>query len=324
MGSDDFVDVEVDPGEIRTLIADMMDVQARIASHDQVIANLGAGIVDPIAPLRESLWRGVSTTHTEPRLRQSGQVHIRNYGDEAIIHVDYGADFYVTPGTAGNIIVAAGRSVGGEDPGVIELAETSDITIGSSTDGTRYVVLTTSVDPSTGVISVATPAVENTWPVQPSDGSRKDILAALTVVSDEVIYIDQRRHGPIPVPVRRYWDAASSSLKYSASLTQDDEEDPTPSLYLAVKRITHTDSAYTALATDGVILGDTDGGAITINLPAGVKGKLYTIKNVGSSGNDITVDGNASETIDGDLTAIVTDREGIQCVFETTEHWVII
>ncbi len=88
-------------------------------------------------------------------------------------------------------------------------------------------------------------------------------------------------------------------------------------------RIDSGDSPYTALASDHAIFADTDGGAITINLPAGVDGTEYKIKNCGTSGNDVTVDGDGGETVDFDLTQTVSDGEAIQTIFESTEEWQI-
>jgi hypothetical protein len=64
---------------------------------------------------------------------------------------------------------------------------------------------------------------------------------------------------------------------------------------------------YTAVSTDHTILADATGGAFTITLPAasGLAGKIYTIKRINSGGNDVTIDANASETIDGDTTKVL-------------------
>lgn len=70
---------------------------------------------------------------------------------------------------------------------------------------------------------------------------------------------------------------------------------------LVVASITHTSSPYTA-ATSNVILCNTSGGSITVNLPAssGKSGTYYYIKNTGTG--TLTLDGNASEKIEGELT----------------------
>ena len=67
---------------------------------------------------------------------------------------------------------------------------------------------------------------------------------------------------------------------------------------------------YTATSTDVVILCDVSGGAFTITLPAAANNthRMYIIKKTDSSVNAVTVDGNASETIDGGTTAIITTQ----------------
>jgi hypothetical protein len=74
--------------------------------------------------------------------------------------------------------------------------------------------------------------------------------------------------------------------------------------------IDDTDSPYTVLTTDEVLLVDTTTAAVTVNLPAiaGLPdGMKLVIKDSGGNAatNSITVDPNASETIDGSTTPIV-------------------
>ena len=61
---------------------------------------------------------------------------------------------------------------------------------------------------------------------------------------------------------------------------------------------------YTATTSDGTIEVDATAGAKTITLFAASSnpGKILTIKKIDSSGNAVTIDGNASETIDGATT----------------------
>ncbi len=87
-------------------------------------------------------------------------------------------------------------------------------------------------------------------------------------------------------------------------------------------RITDTDSTYTVLSTDGVILADTDDGVIIINLPAGSAGKHYRIVNTGSSGNSITLVPDGSELLFGDnANETLYDDESLDMVYNTTEGW---
>jgi len=67
---------------------------------------------------------------------------------------------------------------------------------------------------------------------------------------------------------------------------------------------------YTATANDGTIEVDATSGAVTITLPAvsGAAGRIYVIKKTDASANAVTVDPNASETIDGATTASLASQ----------------
>ena len=68
------------------------------------------------------------------------------------------------------------------------------------------------------------------------------------------------------------------------------------------------DSPYTAGANDFHLRCSATGGAMTINLPAAANhtGRVYVIKKTDSSANTVTIDGNASETIDGAATLVLS------------------
>ena len=105
----------------------------------------------------------------------------------------------------------------------------------------------------------------------------------------------------------------------------DDFLTGTGSSDLNTTAITNASSPYTALGTDDVILVDTSGGNVTINLPAASSNdkKVYVIKKTDAA-NIITVDGNASETIEGATTALLhTVNETMKIVCDATE-WHII
>lgn len=74
--------------------------------------------------------------------------------------------------------------------------------------------------------------------------------------------------------------------------------------------------------THFVIFCDTDGGTITITLPAGVNGKEYRIINTGSSTNNITISPNGSELLMGvNSNFTLRDSDVIIITYETTEGW---
>ena len=83
------------------------------------------------------------------------------------------------------------------------------------------------------------------------------------------------------------------------------DTDATNTLDVSVYNIVTKTSAYTLTADDVVILAD---GTFTLTIPAaaGIEGKVYYIKNIGSG--IITIDGNANETIEGELTIELVDK----------------
>lgn len=97
-------------------------------------------------------------------------------------------------------------------------------------------------------------------------------------------------------------------------------------LYETITKIDNTDSPYTVLSTDTTIIADTSAGNITINLQAisGQDGRVLQIKHIAAS-NTTTIDGNASETIDGSTTiALSTQYESVILKGDSTagEWWI--
>lgn len=82
-----------------------------------------------------------------------------------------------------------------------------------------------------------------------------------------------------------------------------------------------TDSTYEVLSTDSVIFFNTDGNTITANLPAGTIEYFYTFKNVGSSGNNVTVTPNGSEAIEDNT---IYDGESFQLRWDSAEGWRVV
>ena len=83
-----------------------------------------------------------------------------------------------------------------------------------------------------------------------------------------------------------------------------------------------TGGPYTINDDEDVIYVDTDGGAITINLPAGTAGRTYKIINVGSSGNNVTLTPNGAEAIYGAAASqTITDGNSITITYQTIEGW---
>lgn len=91
-------------------------------------------------------------------------------------------------------------------------------------------------------------------------------------------------------------------------------------------RIVNTDrytGNQTLDSTNHVVVGDTDGGAFTITLPAGVDGTHYNISNVGRSANALTLAPNGAELLVGaNANFDIFDGETLDLHYETTEGWV--
>ena len=84
---------------------------------------------------------------------------------------------------------------------------------------------------------------------------------------------------------------------------------------------TKTDSYVITSADETVICNK--GSAMTITLPAATgSGITYSIKNIGAG--DVTVDGNSSDTIDGDTTQTLYQWDGIRIADYAANKWVVI
>lgn len=96
---------------------------------------------------------------------------------------------------------------------------------------------------------------------------------------------------------------------------------------LGITPLTSTDSPYTVRDGDKVILADTAGGAITVNLQAGQNERVLYIKNIASSGtNAVTVTPDGSDDIDRTGASwSLTVTQSIQIIYSGSEaNWFII
>ncbi len=78
--------------------------------------------------------------------------------------------------------------------------------------------------------------------------------------------------------------------------------------------------------TASIVLADASAGAVTIALPtaASSAGRILTVKKVDASGNAVTLDADASETIDGATTlALAAQYDTARIVCDGTQWWVI-
>ncbi len=117
--------------------------------------------------------------------------------------------------------------------------------------------------------------------------------------SNEVVAI---HHSDVDTPVAgddqqfAQYDHSSGTIRWVAI----------PATVYAYRTITANDTATTA---DGFIFVDATAGAVTLTLPtaASMAGRILVVKKIDTSViNTVTVDGSGAETIDNDLTAIMT------------------
>lgn len=91
----------------------------------------------------------------------------------------------------------------------------------------------------------------------------------------------------------------------------DNSNSPIQLTGLKQSAITDADSPYTAtiVAPRNIILADASSGAITVNLPpaADWDGLLITVKKLDAS-NNVTIDGDGAETIDGSTTLVLSTQ----------------
>ena len=83
---------------------------------------------------------------------------------------------------------------------------------------------------------------------------------------------------------------------------------------------------YTATNNDDVILCNATSAAITITLytAVGNEGQKLDIKKIDSSSNNVTIDGDSTETIDGDLTFSLTAKDESVTIVSDNSNWYII
>jgi hypothetical protein len=104
---------------------------------------------------------------------------------------------------------------------------------------------------------------------------------------------------------------------------------PTSTLHVTgsvAASITTKTANYTATATDYTIICNNTSGAITISLPAasGCAGRIYNIKKSSAALNNVVIDPNGSETIDGAATRTLTVQyEGV-LIQSDGSNWFVI
>lgn len=115
-----------------------------------------------------------------------------------------------------------------------------------------------------------------------------------------------------------YYRPASSGTSISLS------DGSGPKTVTSVAKV-FADSPYTVLATDYVVLVDPTGGGCTVNLPVAASntGRLLVVKHSSASGNTVTIDGDGGETIDGNLTAVLSSFQSFTLLCNGS-NWFIL
>jgi hypothetical protein len=92
------------------------------------------------------------------------------------------------------------------------------------------------------------------------------------------------------------------------------------------KTITDTDSPYAVTTNDDILFCDSSSGSVTVNLPAVATARQHIVTLIRTSAsNSVTIDPNASETINGASTysAWVSARDSIRIIHDTNEWFII-
>ena len=89
-----------------------------------------------------------------------------------------------------------------------------------------------------------------------------------------------------------------------------------------VKNTTRVTTTYTILITDDVVFANTDAGAYTVTLPAGVEGQTFKIINSGSSVNNLALAPNGAEHLLGaNSNFALADGESLILTYNATDGW---
>lgn len=85
-------------------------------------------------------------------------------------------------------------------------------------------------------------------------------------------------------------------------------------------------AATTITAADALVLVDTTSGAVTVTLPAAAvsTGKRFTVKKTNAGANNVTLDGDGSETIDGAATLAWNTQYAAYTVQSDGSVWWIV
>lgn len=86
-------------------------------------------------------------------------------------------------------------------------------------------------------------------------------------------------------------------------------------------------ASVTLASASNYVFADASSADIVVNLPAAAtakSGRLYNIKKTDSSANKVTVDGDGSETIDGDTTFEILQQDESVTIVCDGSNWYIV
>jgi hypothetical protein len=86
-------------------------------------------------------------------------------------------------------------------------------------------------------------------------------------------------------------------------------------------KITTVTNTYTILTSDETIVCNKST-AFTVTLPTATVGQRFNIKNIGAG--TVTIEGDSSDTIDGDLNQAIYQWEGVQVICIATNTWSVL
>jgi len=140
---------------------------------------------------------------------------------------------------------------------------------------------------------------------------------ANTIVVNNLAIEDSPDTGSATTDAVLVWNSTDKKVKQvdASNLGEDNN------LY----NITGVSSTVTLTASEYVVVGNTSGGAFTINLPAApATGRAYKIKDSGDAlSNNLTISGNGNN-IDGAATAVInTDYGALELVFDGSEWFTL-
>lgn len=112
-----------------------------------------------------------------------------------------------------------------------------------------------------------------------------------------------------------FWDLVNKILKITGIVQSEGR-------IKGKVRLTFADSPYSINIADELIFADTDDGPITLNLPSGTDGEPHSIKNTGSSHNDVTLSPSGAELLNGvNESEIIKDSEAFDIGYDSIEGW---